>query len=124
MTEGRKENCYRSLVKSDLDVLGIQETHLLDEGTEENDVWECLRGWVCGVRMSESYKRKKEVVAILLSERMKEEIMESRSVNSSNCQVMQVRYAQTCVGDSVKIFTPVNAEGKKGRTDMDEFSYE
>ena len=119
--EQKRKEVVVQFSESDLDVLGLQETHLVGEGTEEgNKLWEGLRGIACWSGLKEGYKgKKKEGVAILMSERMSKLVIECRSVNSRVC------WAKCKIGVSKVIFVsayaPVNSETLKGRKDINEF---
>ena len=69
--------------ESELDVLGIQETHMIGEGTDgREDEWEGLKGYACWSGLSDNYVgRKKEGVAILISERMREIMIDGKHLS-------------------------------------------
>ena len=119
--EQKRREIVNEFNESGMDVLGLQETHLLGEGVDGRDSrWEGLKGWACWSGMSDGYKGKKKMgVALLMSERMSETVVECKSVNARICWVLcKVGINKIAF---VSAYAPVNAENVRGRKEMDEF---
>lgn len=61
--------------KNYLDVLGLEEMHLLVDGMKETNIkWESWRGVACWSGLKEEYKGKETGVAVLLLESMRDKM--------------------------------------------------
>ena len=107
-----------------MDVLGVSETHLRGKGAVEGSVseglWEGVEGMVVWSGVKEEYKgRAKEGVAILLSSRMSEGVIEYDCIDSRivwvRIRMENIRYVFVCV------YAPVCKETKVGREEMEAF---
>ena len=118
---GKRREVIECFNESDLDVLGLQETHLIGEGSDgKDDKWEGLKGWACWSGMKEHEKgRKRMGVALLLSERMSENVIEYGCVNARLCWVLCKLGISKFV--FVSAYAPVNVTSGKGKEEMRKF---
>lgn len=94
---------------------------MIGEGTDGREsMWEGLKGWACWSGLSVVYKGKNKMgVALLMSERMSETVIESKSVNVRICWVLCK--VGICKIAFISAYAPVNVENVRGRKEMDEF---
>ena len=119
--ERKRREVVEEFNESGLDVLGVQETHLLGKGEGgQRGVWKGMKGWTCWSGMSEEYKgRKKMGVAVLLSERMNECVIEYENVSARMCWVL-CKIGIRKIG-FVSAYAPVNETSARGRKEMEDF---
>ena len=106
---------------SGMEVLGVQETHVIGRGVDGTESeWEGLNGWACWSGMNEGERgRKRMGVALLLSKRMGECVIDYANVNARICWVVCKVGVSKIV--FVSAFAPVNEESAKGKKDMEDF---
>lgn len=119
----KRECLMRELKDGCVDVCGVGETHLLGsgvwDGESEHDLWGG-EGWVVWSGLDAGYKRKKkEGVAVILSERLRKCVKNYGCVDSRivwcECKIGIDRYTFMCV------YAPVNQETGKGAEENRKF---
>ncbi|CAL4067741.1 unnamed protein product [Meganyctiphanes norvegica] len=122
----------RTFNEESFDVLGIGETHICGNGVRTlisqpdltiNDtttIWDELNGWVAWSGVCEYYSRKaKDGVAIILSPRIANGIIEHRCVDS---RIVWVKCRSgRHVFAFVSVYAPVNSSGIQGKFEMEAF---
>ena len=107
--------------ESGMEVLGVQETHLVGEGVDgRNSEWEGLNGWACWSGRNEGEGgRKRMGVAIIMSEEMRENVIDYACVSARICWVICKvgvrKIAFVCA------YAPVNEESMRGKKEMEDF---
>ena len=122
--ECKRMNMINEWMNGRLDVLGVSETHLRGKGAAEGSiregVWRGVEGMVVWSGLQEEYKGKaKEGVAILLSPRMSDGVIDFECIDSRmvwvRCKVGRLRCVFVCA------YAPVSKETCKGKKEMEDF---